>query len=356
MLLQPLSFLSVEGFLRLGRSDACCGHGLVGLLPSSFTISILIVSNFQCACAGLVNIIPFLALIASQGEEVTFDYNFVRVFGAAAKKCVCGSANCRGYIGGDLTNSEVIAQDDSDDEYTEPVMTCEDGEMSEDWNDIMLNYSNDREDEIANKPSQNISSMKKFISTVGESIKAEGVNSGHAAEIRVGDGFGVYDSTDNRSVVEKLNNKTTGESLKGSTPAALTVECEGIQSQMHESSQVVDITLQSDGIVNKTMSSAHELAICVSRSKSLSGKVQFKRNLKYATVEVRDGLAKSNSLTETNRSLSSIKKGKPKLNALKDRVSPDVDKLSAEMHKSKKLPKLPSNHHFEAGMQRYGRQ
>ncbi|KAI4320551.1 hypothetical protein MLD38_034020 [Melastoma candidum] len=57
-----------------------------------------------------------------KGEELTFDYNYVRVFGAAVKKCVCGSRHCRGYIGGDPLNSEVVIQSDSDDEFPEPVM------------------------------------------------------------------------------------------------------------------------------------------------------------------------------------------------------------------------------------------
>lgn len=62
-----------------------------------------------------------------QGEELTFDYNYVRVFGAAAKKCFCGSSQCRGYIGGDPLTSEGIVQCDSDEEYPEPVMVNEDG-------------------------------------------------------------------------------------------------------------------------------------------------------------------------------------------------------------------------------------
>lgn len=65
-----------------------------------------------------------------QGEEVTFDYNYVRVFGAAAKKCYCGSSQCRGYIGGDPLNSEVIIQSDSDEEFPEPVMLRADGRSS----------------------------------------------------------------------------------------------------------------------------------------------------------------------------------------------------------------------------------
>ncbi|EEF42093.1 huntingtin interacting protein, putative [Ricinus communis] len=57
-----------------------------------------------------------------KGEELTFDYNYVRVCGAAAKRCYCGSPQCRGYIGGDPTNTEVIDQVDSDEEFLEPVM------------------------------------------------------------------------------------------------------------------------------------------------------------------------------------------------------------------------------------------
>ncbi|KAM0974051.1 hypothetical protein ACFX2I_017158 [Malus domestica] len=72
-----------------------------------------------------------------KGEEVTFDYNYVRVFGAAAKKCHCGSSQCRGYIGGDPLDTEVIVQDDSDEEYMEPVMIPEDG-VSEDRSDNTL--------------------------------------------------------------------------------------------------------------------------------------------------------------------------------------------------------------------------
>ncbi|KAF3337736.1 histone-lysine N-methyltransferase ASHH2-like isoform X2 [Carex littledalei] len=55
-------------------------------------------------------------------EELTFDYNYVRVVGAAAKKCYCGSENCRGYIGGDPSSTELVVQEDSDEEdYFEPV-------------------------------------------------------------------------------------------------------------------------------------------------------------------------------------------------------------------------------------------
>ncbi|KAL5208403.1 hypothetical protein ABZP36_032838 [Zizania latifolia] len=49
-----------------------------------------------------------------KGEELTFDYNYVRVSGAAPQKCFCGTAKCRGYIGGDISGADMIAQDDAE--------------------------------------------------------------------------------------------------------------------------------------------------------------------------------------------------------------------------------------------------
>nr|GMD94173.1 histone-lysine N-methyltransferase ASHH2-like [Ipomoea batatas] len=92
-----------------------------------------------------------------KGEELTFDYNYVRVFGAAAKKCVCGSPQCRGYIGGDPQNAEVIVQDDSDDEYPEPVVTCEEDDMCDELNNIKSAASPFRGSEMrsAKEPAEN---------------------------------------------------------------------------------------------------------------------------------------------------------------------------------------------------------
>ncbi|KAH9624060.1 hypothetical protein KSS87_001821 [Heliosperma pusillum] len=73
-----------------------------------------------------------------KGEELTFDYNYVRVFGAAAKKCYCGALKCRGYIGGDPSNSEVVIQGDSDEEFPEPVAVDENGELDHSLEKNML--------------------------------------------------------------------------------------------------------------------------------------------------------------------------------------------------------------------------
>ncbi|CAL4968850.1 unnamed protein product [Urochloa decumbens] len=49
-----------------------------------------------------------------KGEELTFDYNYVRVSGAAPQKCFCGTAKCRGYIGGDISVVDTVTQDDAE--------------------------------------------------------------------------------------------------------------------------------------------------------------------------------------------------------------------------------------------------
>lgn len=230
---------------------------------------------------------------------------------------MCGSPNCRGYIGGDLTSSDVIAQDDSDDEYGEPVMVCEDGEMKEDWKEIMSNTLSNEENKISSESPENICSVKKNTSAVGDRIADS-----HTSE--------------DPHVAEELNtNKITVEPSKGFMPAAaLKVETEGLQSKMHLSSQLMD---NSDGVLNKT-------EFIKSPSKSLPEIVEHKRKLKYA---------KSSLVAKTSRSLSSIKKGKPKMKVLNDKASPAVDKLSATtLHKSKKLPEVSLNSQVEAGMQK----
>ncbi|KAG8389773.1 hypothetical protein BUALT_Bualt01G0013400 [Buddleja alternifolia] len=320
-------------------------------------------------CVGL-----FAIRDIKKGEEVTFDYNYVRVFGAAAKKCVCGSSNCRGYIGGDVTNSEVIVQEDSDDEYSEPVMTCEDREMNEDWNDIMSNKDslNGRENKFTNKTPESRHRMKKLVNAV---CQFQGINSEilppkvegascvstdeclktltatQVTDEVVQDRFDADSSVHNDSVssaVVQLDiNKNTGESLGNLTSAAFKVEPESVVAQMHSSVQLLDISLNSGGIMDKTISASEsEMTASTLSNKSRSDAVESKINLKHDIVGGNEELAKSTSLSKTHRSSSSIKKGKLKSKVVNE-GTPNVDKSNAATQKSKKLPDLSLNSHVE---------
>ncbi|KAL3845491.1 hypothetical protein ACJIZ3_002894 [Penstemon smallii] len=337
-------------------------------------------------CVGL-----FAVRNIKKGEEVTFDYNYVRVFGAAAKKCVCGSPNCRGYIGGDPTNSEIV-QSDSDDEYSEPVVICEDNEMKADWNDIMSNSLIDKKIKIANDPPENRHRMKEQASAVGHleiiaerhttetlTQKVEGVNStstdvclktritAQAAETMVRDTIEGGNSVGNDSDASAVGKLDIGKDLGESLNESLSVESERLVSQICSSSQLTNISLPSEGTMNKKMSSnKHDCSIgvkstanssssahgsdftTISPCKSLPGTVECKRMLKYATVVEKDELAKSNILSKAHRSSSSIKKGKLKSNVVNDKGTSDLNQLNAAPYKLKKQPELPSNSQFEA--------
>ncbi|XP_062219305.1 uncharacterized protein LOC133919077 [Phragmites australis] len=62
-----------------------------------------------------------------KGEELTFDYNYVRVSGAAPQKCFCGTAKCRGYIGGDIS-VDSITQDDAEAGHFEQMVVDKNSE------------------------------------------------------------------------------------------------------------------------------------------------------------------------------------------------------------------------------------
>lgn len=63
-----------------------------------------------------------------KGEEVTFDYNYVRFLGSAAKRCECGSADCRGFIGEVPTNPNNAVQNESCSGDPDPIILTEESE------------------------------------------------------------------------------------------------------------------------------------------------------------------------------------------------------------------------------------
>lgn len=279
-----------------------------------------------------------LLVFACQGEEVTFDYNYVRVFGAAAKKCVCGSPNCRGYIGGDPTNFEVIVQEDSDDEYAEPVMICEDRDMNNAWTDIMSQSLFEKENESRNELEDRY--RMKNINAAGQ---CESINS----DTSIGK-VGVS------SAPNGCSRATTAARSDSSASATLKAESESLLSLT--SSPVMEASFRSEEIMNSTLPSAlrfdneSKMSTATIPGKSQLEAVESKKKLKYGTTRGKEEFAKSNLLAKTRYSSPSIKKGKFKSDFVNAKGTADGDKPTAVRNKSKKLPGLPLNSHVEAGM------
>ncbi|KAJ1279490.1 hypothetical protein BS78_04G160800 [Paspalum vaginatum] len=86
-----------------------------------------------------------------KGEELTFDYNYVRVSGAAPQKCFCGTTKCRGYIGGDISVVDTITQDDAEAGHFEQMAVDKDPEelMGANGSDFDVSHPNIAESEFS---------------------------------------------------------------------------------------------------------------------------------------------------------------------------------------------------------------
>ncbi|KAL2538450.1 histone methyltransferase [Forsythia ovata] len=276
-------------------------------------------------CVGL-----FALRDIKKGEEVTFDYNYVRVFGAAVKKCVCGSPNCRGYIGGDPSNAEVIVQGDSDEEYPEPVMICEDGETDNDWNGTMTNSSNDTEIKLAKKAPENKDRMKQLECVAG---RLENFSETHTSETST---LNEVESVDPASCDGCLRTSLATQGGVSLQPDDCTKEA--ISAVKHECSI-------AERNMKNSLFSSQEMEM-TAHTGSPNKLVKTRRKLKSATGGRREEFVESN--LKSHHSSSSVKKGKLKTNAMTGKRTPDVDKSIIVPYKPKKLPELSLNSQFEA--------
>ncbi|KAI4307227.1 hypothetical protein L6164_030437 [Bauhinia variegata] len=265
-----------------------------------------------------------------QDEEVTFDYNYVRVFGAAAKKCYCGSPQCRGYIGGDPLKSEVIVQGDSDEEFPEPVMLTEYGEVEDSI--PSPSYFNNIDKQTARRRFKDRNRLDRSITAIRQ------------------DGTREKESYINpSSAISQLDSLLQVEDLSGKLPSS--VDVEAISQQMEDVTSkpmpaLEGYTLEAE-LVDKNSSSAGRLGAssATSVSKSLP---HFTDRNKESNSEIidRHDFSESHLLKKTSRLKGSIKKGKDRgnpPNALKAEVKVPVPSI-----KLKKVVEGSSNGRFEA--------
>lgn len=272
-----------------------------------------------------------------QGEEVTFDYNYVRVFGAAAKRCYCGAPQCRGYIGGDLLSSEVIVQGDSDEEFPEPVMLLKDGERGDSLDDMMP-------------------TVRPFgcaeIRTAKNTLKSRhGIDKCTTGGRHLESTIGKEDPI-NQSAASYLHSLLELEDSKRRFPS-LEVEI------FH---QTDDLTIKSlpeasieEETTNKTSSNANRLKIVsptLAHSKSLSDVTNASMKSTSDTVQDKRVSSKSQSQMRVSRSSSSVKKGRASCNPLNtSKVQVTANKSQPLLSKPKRSLASSPNGRSEAGLE-----
>ncbi|CAI8598342.1 unnamed protein product [Vicia faba] len=241
-----------------------------------------------------------------QDEELTFDYNYVRVFGAAAKKCYCGSPHCRGYIGGgDPLNDGLIVQGDSDDEFPEPLMLTENGEVE---NSTPMPKYYDNVDTVS---SRHLLTDMDVLDKSTTAIYA--------------DGSPEKDSSMNHaSAVSLLHSSVEVEDSKGSLPSSDRIE--------EMSQQMEDTTSKPMPAVSEVLSNSTD-----------------SRKSKFEMVEGRNGFSQSHLPVKTPQRSASGKKAKVSANAANALTAEvTVNRLPVSSIKHKKIVEGSSNARFEA--------
>ncbi|XP_042475945.1 histone-lysine N-methyltransferase ASHH2-like isoform X2 [Macadamia integrifolia] len=239
-----------------------------------------------------------------KGEEVTFDYNYVRVYGAAAKKCVCGSSVCRGYIGGDPLNAETVVQGDSDEEFPEPVMIDQDGSNEDNMDEIISATSSidGAATQFAKVPLQAGDTISKSELATVESISSEKEDTLGASlpsaqpspsefSLRMEGGL----TKSSSSVPSEVSVHRDNGMRTSSTIQLFEVSLHKEDTSNISSCKVQ--TLDSSSSTANTLKKCMANTVCISKSRS--DKVEDKPNI-----------SKSFSRVKASQSASSIKKGK----------------------------------------------
>ncbi|KAF5189458.1 histone-lysine N-methyltransferase ASHH2, partial [Thalictrum thalictroides] len=252
------------------------------------------------------------------GEEVTFDYNYVRVFGAAAKKCVCGSVKCRGYIGGDPLNSDEIVQGDSDEEFPEPVMVKGGCEIEEVKGRITSNT-------ILSDVAQSQHPGQIDLSTL--SIKHFG-NSTEVEESKRQSGHGVEPIE-----VPVPIEDTTNKSQFAFQPPEMSIQTE-VRNKSASSLSPLEVSFPKD-VTGQLLEDSP--TVLDPLSKSLPDHLTANKNLISNTIKDRPSMLKERLPAKSSLSSSSIKKVRCRSNPV------NGSKLQVVENKPKKMSEGAAN-------------
>lgn len=271
----------------------------------------------------------------------------MRVFGAAAKKCVCGSPSCRGYIGGDLLNEEVIVQADSDDDYPEPIVFCEDGDMDDELNKILSVRSSFDVTEIR---SQGETPKNKY--KLGEPFTGNLENTSQTPTGNIMEQENV--SKDNSVVAFNMKIKDESNKIHNESPSFLkklesSEAMKGLEGLLHSSVRPVGNSFQSEDVTTKTISEVK--SECLDADKVSSALPSPNAMLSKSLTKKSGNGGASDELSKSSRRSSSVKKGKLKDSTVNLISVPDVNnKLQIPQPKLKKPTHDSTNGRFEAGI------
>nr|DAD39798.1 TPA_asm: hypothetical protein HUJ06_014121 [Nelumbo nucifera] len=219
-----------------------------------------------------------------KGEEITFDYNYVRVFGAAAKKCYCGASDCQGYIGGDPSNTDLIVQGDSDEEYPEPIMIDEHGYNTDD-NDEIGSSTINRDSEAVQNAEVSLKTrdtLNRAASPIGQlELSLDNKNT-----------TGKSSSAVQSSKVSLAMEDNTGKFLSTVRPLEVSLQTKSTMDKSSSPVQLLEVSLEKGEAMNKSACS-QTLDTCYSAAstekkfipdsiddnKSRCDAVEYKRNL-----------------------------------------------------------------------------
>lgn len=268
---------------------------------------------------------------------MTFDYNYVRVFGAAAKKCYCGSPHCRGYIGGgDPLSADLIVHGDSDEEFPEPVMLSEDGEIEDSV--PMPKYFDNVDTESSRHLLKDRDVLNKSTTSIDDGPPEDKESSMNPA-----------------SAVSLLHSSVEVEDSKGKLPSADQIE--EISRQMKDITSKPMPAVQGHAMESESADKTSSIqrlettSFLTTVSKVLSNSIDSNRESKSEIVEGRNGSSQSHLLVKTPQLNGSVKKGKISANPAHGLTAEvTANRLPVSSIKHKKVVEGSSNGRFEAGL------
>ncbi|XP_047327985.1 histone-lysine N-methyltransferase ASHH2-like isoform X2 [Impatiens glandulifera] len=285
-------------------------------------------------CIGL-----FAVRDINKGEEVTFDYNYVRVFGAAAKKCVCGSSLCRGYIGGDRSNDELIVQDDSDEEYPEPLMVYKEDDIDDDLRNLLsINYSFDDVETHAINIKPEVDSVRP------NNLLEEIVISGPRNLKTLSE-----DKDESLEVVGKAHTSNTSVQLSSENSVEKFSESAELSELLPQIDKSQTITKNTQQDLSGQRLSNHPVHIQNSDTSSLTVKGESFSEARDIVKKCKADVALNlQAKTKTSRPCSAVKKEKVKASRNLDKPHMVDNKSHVPPFKTNKMMTNSSNSRFEA--------